>query len=252
MRFLLRLGVESDWIEIDELAVKLGLLLRPERLHCQDAFSQELETAFIADAVILHLFDVPAAADGENEPAAGKLVEARDRLGGDDRIALGQQCDAGTQLERAGRRRRKRQCHERIGYANSAWAVRRRPETACAGLRECVCARTPIAIRSRVPRARARARRWRCRNPSENKRRRRAWRPTKIFGAPHPRRRTYNTGPRPTSCSSGLPSPAAMRRQAASAGGEPKTSPLSLQLGAPEGVRLPQLVARSIRTTMTG
>jgi hypothetical protein len=83
MRLLLRLGIEPDRIETDELAVEFGLLLRPKRLHRQDAFAQELETALIADAVILHLFDVPATADGENEPAAGNLVEARDRLGGD-------------------------------------------------------------------------------------------------------------------------------------------------------------------------
>jgi hypothetical protein len=88
MRLLLRLGIQPDRTEIDELAVELGLRLRPKRLHRQDAFAQELETAVIANAVILHLFDVPAAADSENEPAAGKLVEARDGLGGNDRIAL--------------------------------------------------------------------------------------------------------------------------------------------------------------------
>ena len=77
MRLLLGLGVKPDWIEIDEPAVKLGLILRPKGLHGQDTFAQELETRVVAGAVILHLFDVPPAADGENEPAARQLVEAR-------------------------------------------------------------------------------------------------------------------------------------------------------------------------------
>jgi hypothetical protein len=82
------LGIEPDRIEIDEPAVKLGLLLRPKRLHRQHAFAQQLESGFIAGAVVLHFFDVPASADREHEAAARELVEARHRLGGDDRIAL--------------------------------------------------------------------------------------------------------------------------------------------------------------------
>ena len=45
MRLLLRLGVQPDRIEVDELAVKLGLLLRPQRLHRQHALAQQLEAA---------------------------------------------------------------------------------------------------------------------------------------------------------------------------------------------------------------
>src|SRR5262249_43902948 len=77
MRLLLWLGVKPDRIEIDELAVKFGLLLRPKLPHSQDTLAQQLETRLVAGAVILHFFDVPASADGENEPAARQLVEAR-------------------------------------------------------------------------------------------------------------------------------------------------------------------------------
>ena len=85
MRLLLRLGVEPDRIEIDELAVEFGFLLGPQRLHGQHALAQQLEAGVVARAMVLHLLDVPAAADGEDEAAAGELVEAGHRFGGDDR-----------------------------------------------------------------------------------------------------------------------------------------------------------------------
>src|SRR5262249_23500298 len=77
MRRLLGLGVKPDRIEIDELAVKFGLLLRPKRLHGHDTFTEQLETRLVAGAVILHFFDVPPSADGENEATTRQLVEAR-------------------------------------------------------------------------------------------------------------------------------------------------------------------------------
>ena len=114
MRLLLRLGVEPDRIEIDELAVELGLLLGPQRLHRQHALAQQLEARLIARAVILHLLDIPAAAHGKDEAAARELVEARHRFGGDDGIALRDERDAGAELEGARRRRGEGQRDEGI------------------------------------------------------------------------------------------------------------------------------------------
>src|SRR5437763_13763680 len=64
--------------------------------------------------------------------------------------------------------------------------------------------------------------------------------------APHPRRRgpTYNMRPGRMSSQAGFPLPAATQRRR-------EALPRSLYLAA-SGVRLPQLVARSIRTAMTG
>ena len=42
----------------------------PQRLHRQHVLAHHLEAGIVADAVVLHLLDVPAAADAENEPAA--------------------------------------------------------------------------------------------------------------------------------------------------------------------------------------
>src|SRR5205085_7776688 len=61
MRLLLRLGVEPDRIEVDELAVEFGLLLGPQRFHGEHALAQQLEASVVARAVVLHLLDVPAA-----------------------------------------------------------------------------------------------------------------------------------------------------------------------------------------------
>src|SRR4030081_347317 len=65
-------------------------------------------------AVILHFLDVPTATDRENEPAARKLIEAPHRLRGDNRVALRHQRNASAELERARRRRGKRQRDERV------------------------------------------------------------------------------------------------------------------------------------------
>jgi len=66
--------------------------------------------------VVFHLVLVPAAADPEQEPPAGYLVEGRDQLGGLDRVALDDETDAGTELElfRGGGRGGQR--HERVHH----------------------------------------------------------------------------------------------------------------------------------------
>ena len=103
MRFLLRLGIEPDRIEIDEFAVELRFLLRPQRLHREHALAQELEARVVTRAMILHFLDVPAPADGEHEASAGELIEASYRLRGDDRVALRKERNAGAEFEITGR-----------------------------------------------------------------------------------------------------------------------------------------------------
>jgi hypothetical protein len=44
--------------------------------------------------VVAQLLAVPAGADAELEAPARQVVDARDLLGGDDRVALGDQADA--------------------------------------------------------------------------------------------------------------------------------------------------------------
>ena len=114
MRPLRRLGVGPDLVEVDELAVEFGFLLGPQLLHGERALAQQLEAGVVLGAVVLHLLHVPAATHGEDEAPTRQLVEARHRLGGDDRIVLRDQADAGTELELLGGSGRKGQRHERI------------------------------------------------------------------------------------------------------------------------------------------
>src|SRR5690606_2202222 len=99
MRLLEGLRIRPHGVEIYHLAVELGFLLSPERLHRENPLAQQLEARLVAGTVVLHLPDVPATADAEYEAAVRETVETRHRLGADDRIVLGHQADAGADLE---------------------------------------------------------------------------------------------------------------------------------------------------------
>ena len=75
----------------DELAVEASHVVGPERLHREHVLADDVAAVLHGDAVVLDLVLVPAEADAEHEPAARELVERGDRLGGDDRLALGGQ-----------------------------------------------------------------------------------------------------------------------------------------------------------------
>src|SRR5204863_8446990 len=112
--FLLGLGPRPDRIEGDELAVELGDVLRPDLLHRAHLLLEPLEARLELRAVVLHLLGVPAAAQPELEAPVREQVEARDRLGRRDRVALDDQADAGAHPELLRRGRRGGQRDERV------------------------------------------------------------------------------------------------------------------------------------------
>ena len=114
MRLLLRLWVGPHRIEIDHLAVIGGFFLGPHRLHRQDAFTHQLEAGFVLGAVVFHLLDIPAAADAKDKPPTRQLVEASDAFRGDDRVALGNEADAGAKDQLFRRRRGKAERDKRV------------------------------------------------------------------------------------------------------------------------------------------
>src|SRR2546429_9540033 len=67
-------------------------------------------------SVVGHLLGVPAGADAEEEAPARDLIEARDLLGGLDRIALDDETDAGGDLQRSRGRRGGGERHERVHH----------------------------------------------------------------------------------------------------------------------------------------
>src|SRR5262245_29417108 len=90
-------GPGPDRVEVDELAVILGFVLRPDLLHRQHAFAQQLPADRVAGAVVLHLLDVPTTPDAEDEPAVGEVVDAGDLLCQGDRVAFDDEADAGAE-----------------------------------------------------------------------------------------------------------------------------------------------------------
>ena len=100
------LGMAPDGVEADHLAMKLGGLLRPDLADGEDLLSQLLEPRLEIRPVVLHLFDVPPAADSEEEAPSGEPIHRCGLLGSHDRIALDEQADAGRELDRFGHRGR--------------------------------------------------------------------------------------------------------------------------------------------------
>src|SRR5204862_4150206 len=98
VRLLHRLRPGHHRAEIDDLAVIFRLVLGPDCLHCLVLLTHLLEARGVDGAMVFHLVLIPAAADPEQEPAAGYLVEGRDELGGLDRVALDDETDAGAEL----------------------------------------------------------------------------------------------------------------------------------------------------------
>ena len=89
------------------LAVELADVVAPQRLHREHVLARDrAPVASSSTPWSLDLVLVPAEADAEHEAAARQLVERRDRLGGDDRLALRDEADAGADDEPLGRRPR--------------------------------------------------------------------------------------------------------------------------------------------------
>ncbi len=64
--------------------------------------------------MVAHLLAVPAGAHAEVQATAREVVDARDLLGGDDRVALDHQADAAGDPQRGGGGGGRRQRHEQV------------------------------------------------------------------------------------------------------------------------------------------
>ena len=114
MRGLDRFRFRPDRVEVDELAVVLRGIVGPDRLHGFDALSHQLPAGVERGAVVGHLLGVPATPDPEQEPPVRHVVDRGDLLGGCDRSAFHDKADAGTDLQRGGRRCRCGEGDERV------------------------------------------------------------------------------------------------------------------------------------------
>ena len=113
-RALGRLGPGPGGGERDVLPAELGYLFLPEAAHRQDVLAEPRAAGRRVDAVVVHLFDVPAVADPYREAAARLLVDGGQGLGGDDGVALCRQQDAGSEPDSGRDRGRHRQGGQRV------------------------------------------------------------------------------------------------------------------------------------------
>ena len=114
MRLLHRLGIGPDRVEVDELAVELRLVFRPDLLHGEDALAEQAPALLEVGPVVFHLLPVPAPADPEDEAPPRQQVEAGNLLGEGDGVALDHQADPRREPEARRRGRGAGQRHEWI------------------------------------------------------------------------------------------------------------------------------------------
>src|SRR5713101_1488231 len=123
VRLLRRLRIGPDGREVVVLAVELRLALRPQLLHGQDRLPRLRPAVVEIAAHDLRLLAQPPGADAEEEAPAAEEVEGRDLLGQEQRMPLGDEDDAGPELDAARGARGARQGHEgidevRVGLGN--------------------------------------------------------------------------------------------------------------------------------------
>jgi hypothetical protein len=114
MRLLNRLWPSHHRREIDELSVVFGVRLGPDRFHRLDPLAHQLEASLEGRAVVFDLLGVPAPSHAEKKPSVRYLIDRGDQLCGLDRIALHDEADAGTELQRFRHRCRYAEHDERV------------------------------------------------------------------------------------------------------------------------------------------
>jgi hypothetical protein len=112
MRLLYRLGPGENRVEVNMLAVELGLVLGPDLLERDQLFVRDRSAGPWIRAVVAHFFTAPACAHPEDHPAAGYQVQAGDLLGRVDHIPLDQQGHPSPQQQVTGDRCCRRQRDE--------------------------------------------------------------------------------------------------------------------------------------------
>ena len=111
------LGYDPAVGEADELAVDADDVLGPQPTQDGQLLPEDGPPALRVDAVVDHLQRVPAETDAHLDPTAGDDVEAGHRLGQLQRVALGDEQDAGSDPYPLGHRGGHRQLDEGVEEA---------------------------------------------------------------------------------------------------------------------------------------
>ena len=89
-------GHDHDGGDLHELAVERADVVGPQRAHREHVLACDRAPVGHRHTVIGDLVGVPTEPDAEHEPTARELIQRRDRLGGDDRVALRHETDPGA------------------------------------------------------------------------------------------------------------------------------------------------------------
>ena len=108
-------GTAVDVLEVDELALKGRTVLGPQGPHGRHVLVGAFPPGRERDTERLELLTEPSHADAEHHPSAGEPVEARDLLGRDHRVVLGNDEDAGCEPQRGGDAGHERHPDQRVG-----------------------------------------------------------------------------------------------------------------------------------------
>src|SRR5215471_14005580 len=114
MRLLGRLRERADRGKVIVPPVVLGLLLGPEGLHRQDGLLRLRPAVREVASHDLRLLFEPACSYPKEKPTTGEVIERGDLLGQEERVALRDQTNPRTELERLRHRRGPRQPDEGI------------------------------------------------------------------------------------------------------------------------------------------
>src|SRR5262245_32384125 len=109
------LRVAAHRWEIEELAMKLGGILGPERFHDFERLARLRPAARKIAAKYLYFLLRPPCADAKNKAATAMVIEGSDLLGQMQRIALRHERDASGQPQRGCCRGRARKGNVRLG-----------------------------------------------------------------------------------------------------------------------------------------
>ena len=145
-------GLGQDHVrrEVDELAVVLGLVVGPDRLHGGLVLTQHGVAAGPVDAVVLSFGAVPAEPDPQRDPAPGEMVERRHLLGQQDRVVLRDEQDAGAEPDARRHRGRRGERDQRVEAA--LVVVEAHAADEC---RRCVLAHREVGVLGEVERVEA-------------------------------------------------------------------------------------------------
>src|SRR5688500_12287491 len=94
--------------------MKLRLIFGPDLLHCKDPLAKYLPPPFESGSMIFHLFDIPPAADAEDEATVREPIKSGHLFGSDYRVALNNQADARRHFKTLCRKSSSRQGDKRV------------------------------------------------------------------------------------------------------------------------------------------